>query len=110
MITSELSDGHHNNIKMTKKMEESKEVSKTTSEAGRSAFVSISDCPFEVGEIAVFTSYMRFEKYISRVMQVHLDYWGSGMIPEISKATNEEKKAWFDNDNYELVIEEIHLC
>lgn len=61
-------------------------------------------CPFKVGELAVFESYMRYEVYISRVLQVHIDDYGSGMIPNIIKATLEQKKQWYDNEEYELVI------
>lgn len=62
------------------------------------------NCPFELGEIAVFESSMRNETYISRIMQVHIDYWGNGGIPNITKATTEQKKMWWENGEYELII------
>ena len=61
-------------------------------------------CPFKLNEIAVFESYFRFEIYISRIMQVHIDYFGNGAIPKIRKASLEEKKLWYDCGDYELVI------
>lgn len=65
------------------------------------------ECPFVLGEIAVFESWMRFEKYISTIQQVHIDYWGSGIIPIITKATLEQKKLWYENGKYEIVIGEL---
>ena len=70
--------------------------------------VSGSACPFILGEIAVFESWFRFEIYISRVIQIHIDYWGQGGIPKITKATLEQKKQWWDSGEYEVVIEELH--
>lgn len=67
-------------------------------------------CPFKEGEIAVFESWMRFEVYISRVMSIHIESWERGFCwngPMITKATPEQKKLWYENDNYELVIEEL---
>ena len=64
-------------------------------------------CPFTLGEIAVFESWLRREIYISRVMQVHIDNYGSGAIPKIRKATDEEKRHWCLNGAHELVIEDL---
>lgn len=61
-------------------------------------------CPFVEGEIAVFKSSFRQETYISKVQQIHIDYWNSGWIPEISKATLEQKQQFYENNDYELVI------
>lgn len=66
-------------------------------------------CPFKLGEIAVFESWFRREVYISRIMQVHIDYYLDAGIPTIRKATKEEKKMWYENENHELVIEELSL-
>jgi hypothetical protein len=63
-----------------------------------------SACPFEIGEIVVFESWFRFEIYISRVMQIHIDYWGNGCAPTMTKATLEQKQQWYDNGEYEMVI------
>jgi hypothetical protein len=63
-----------------------------------------SDCPFEVGEIVVFESWLRCELYISRVMQIHIDYWGNGCMPTMTKATLEQKQQWYENGQYEMVI------
>lgn len=75
---------------------------------GIKQYVSGSACPFELGEIAVFESWFRFEKYISRVMQIHIDYYGQGGIPIITKATLEQKQLWYENGEYEIVIEQLH--
>jgi hypothetical protein len=71
--------------------------------------VSGSACPFEVGEIAVFESWFRFEKYISRVHPIHIEYWGHwGICPFIYKATIEQKKQWWNSGEYEVMIEDLH--
>ncbi len=67
----------------------------------------VNRCPFEIGEIAVFESWFRFEKYISQVTQIHIDYYGQGWMPTITKATAEQKKLWYENGKYEIVIEEL---
>lgn len=67
-----------------------------------------SACPFEVGEIVVFESWFRFEIYISRVMQIHIDYWGNGAMPTMTKATLHQKKQWYENGEYEMVIGSLH--
>lgn len=64
-------------------------------------------CPFEVGEIAVFRSHFRFETYISRVTWIHVEYWGTSMVPEMIKATPEQKRLWFENGEDELIIEDF---
>jgi hypothetical protein len=72
------------------------------------AVVNNCDCPFKIGEVAVFKSWFRFEVYITKVLPIHIEYWGEGWLPEIKKATIEQKQMWYDNDNYELVIEELY--
>lgn len=67
-------------------------------------------CPFELGEIVVFESSIRFETYISRIRQFHIDYYDSGAIPTITKATLEQKEAWFNCGKYELILEEKPWC
>lgn len=60
-------------------------------------------CDFKVGEIAVFDSCVRNEIFISKIMQIHIDYSGLSSI-KIRKATSEEKKMWYDNNAYELIL------
>lgn len=67
----------------------------------------MNECPFEVGEIVVFESSFRFETYIAQVQSIHLEYWGCGWLPQITKATPEQKQAWYENGKYELVIGRI---
>ncbi len=65
-------------------------------------------CPFELGEIVIFTSWLRFEQFISRIMQIHIDYWEYGSCGlKIEKAILYEKKQWYENGEHELVIGEI---
>lgn len=64
-------------------------------------------CPFEVGEIAVFRSHFRFETFISRVTPLQIEFWGKAMAPEMIKATPEQKRLWFENGEYELIIEDL---
>ncbi len=66
----------------------------------------INECPFKEGEIAVFESYFRFEKYISRVRLIHLENWGSGWLPDIYKATNQQKELWYNSEKHEVILEE----
>lgn len=65
----------------------------------------IMECAFAVEEIAVFESWFRREVYIARVMQVHLDY--PGMDPQILKATTEQKQAWYESGEHELIIGQL---
>jgi len=65
------------------------------------------ECPFELGEIAVFESAMRFEKFISRIREIHIEYWGFGGMPQITKATDEQKRLWYENGEFELILEKI---
>lgn len=67
-----------------------------------------STCPFEVGEIVVFESWIRFEIYICIVMQIHIDYWGNGGMPTMTKATLQQKQQWYENGEYEMVIGSLH--
>ena len=44
----------------------------------------------KLDELVVVTSSMRFEIYIARISQIQIDYWGTGIVPYIRKATLEE--------------------
>ncbi len=66
--------------------------------------VECKKCPFELGEIVIFKSYFRFEYYIARIQQIHIDYWGSGMIPTIRKATPYQKQLFYESGKHEVVL------
>lgn len=67
------------------------------------------ECPFQVGEIVVFESTMRMERYIARLQPMHIVYWGAGFIPKITKATTEQKQMWYENGEEEMILELITI-
>ncbi len=97
---------------MLKKSKTDNLTTNTSNESEKHAFlvgaVICSACPFEVGEIVIFESWFRFEIYIGRVMQIHIDYWGNCGMPTMTKATLQQKQQWYENGEYEMVIGSLY--
>jgi hypothetical protein len=62
------------------------------------------ECPFKNGELVVIDSYLRREVWVTRIYPIHIEYWGTGIIPKIRAATTEEKRLWYENGEHEYIL------
>jgi hypothetical protein len=61
--------------------------------------------PYSLGDIVVFDSSHRQEKYIGQIEEIHIKHWGTKLIPSVSDATIEQKKLWYESGEKEVIIE-----
>lgn len=61
-------------------------------------------CPYNIGDIVVFDSPQRQEIYIAQIDERHIKYWGTKLIPEISNATIQQKRMWYESGEKEIII------